>query len=98
MKNLLFFLIVLAGVGLFFHDKQQTADLAKAQADNAQLAQQLSDAQAALNGARLQLNQAQQRPAYQPSTTLLNQPAHSSGGGPATTDPDSLSRPAYKAY
>jgi len=57
--KLLVFLLVVAGVVLFFHDKQQSADLAKAQADNAQLTQQLSDKDSALNALQLKLQQAQ---------------------------------------
>jgi len=43
VKNLVIFLLLLALVGLGFHDKQQSDDLAKAQQDNALLTQQLSE-------------------------------------------------------
>jgi multidrug resistance efflux pump len=41
VKTLIFLVVVCVAVGLFFHDKQQTADLTKANADNATLTQQV---------------------------------------------------------
>jgi len=98
VKNLLLFLLILATAGLFFHDKQQTADLGKAQQDNALLTQQLADKDAAL--AKAQQVAAQpvsmystpaqvSRPAA-PSTSALNQSNTWSLQG------SSLDRPAYK--
>jgi hypothetical protein len=48
VKNLLVFLLVLAAAGLFFHDRQQTADLNTAQQANDLLTQQLTDKTTAL--------------------------------------------------
>lgn len=57
MKKLLVFLLVVASVILFFHDKQQSASLAKAQEDNAQLTQQVSDKDTALNSLQAKFQQ-----------------------------------------
>jgi len=48
VKFLLFVALLAAAVGLFFHDKQQTADLAKALQENADLTQQLSTYQSSV--------------------------------------------------
>ncbi len=47
MKNLLLFALLVASGILFFHDKQQSADLVREQAENAQLTQQLASYQTA---------------------------------------------------
>jgi hypothetical protein len=45
VKDLLLIVLLVAMVGLLFHDHHQSSDLSKAQTDNAQLSQQLLDAQ-----------------------------------------------------
>ena len=75
MKDLFIIVLLLAIVGLFFHDKQQTADMNKAQSDNAVLIQQLADSQnrynALLSRTRSQSFQAAQQPASTPSQFQL---------------------------
>lgn len=97
MKNLLLFLLILAAAVLYFHDKQQTADLVKAQADNAQLTQQLADKDTAFN--QLQARMQQLGMQYQ-SESRLSRPV-----APAAATPNSgalglqgsaLDRGAYK--
>ena len=94
MKNLLLFLLVLATAGLYFHDKQQTADLTKSQQDNALLSQQLADKDAALT--KLQQSAAQSTQPYAgaarpaaPASTLNQSNAWNLQGS-------SLDRGAYK--
>lgn len=95
MKNLLIFILLLAGGFYYFHDKQETADLAKIQAENEALNQQLLDAQASINGLRLRAQQqVQQQPVFQPSASPLF-PARRPGSTTQTMDPDDLNRPAY---
>jgi hypothetical protein len=101
VKNLLLILLVLAGVGLYFHDRQQTADLLKAQQDSDVLRQQLSDKDAALTTLQAQVRQYSGQYS-QPSPAgggLLAHPGglnSRTGSGSWNGDPDSLSRPAYK--
>jgi len=49
VKDLLIIVLVLGLAGVIFHDRQQTNDLTKAQTDNAQLIQQLTESQNAYN-------------------------------------------------
>jgi hypothetical protein len=94
VKNLLFFLLVVATAGLFFHDKQQTADLAKAQQDNATLTQQLADKTA-------EVEKAQQARVAAPQAavpTLTSRPLQPSAAPQSTwsLQGSSLDRGAYK--
>jgi hypothetical protein len=92
VKDLLIVLLLLAGVGLFFHDKQQTNDLAKARADNDQLNQQLASYATAYN----QLQARMRQPVYNPPPQ-----AQSDNRWGLKTDtlkdpgPNPLNRPAY---
>ena len=100
MKNLLLILLVLAGVGLYFHDKQQTADLLKAQQENALLTQQLSDKDAALTSLQARARQySGQYPQAPAGSSLLAHPGGLNSpnkSGSWNGDADSLDRPAYK--
>ncbi len=102
MKNLLVILVIAAAVGLFFHDKQQTADLAKAQSDNDALTKQLQDSQAEANGLKVKV---------QELTTEVTQAGMSYHGAPAAPasaagnpgvwslqGSGALDRPAYKDH
>ena len=95
VKNLLVFLLVLATAGLYFHDKQQTADLAQSQQDNATLTQQLADKDAALT----KLQQSAARPT-QPYAAALTRPAASAAAlnqsNSWSLQGSSLDRGAYK--
>ncbi len=102
MKSLLLFLLLVGGVCLYFHDKQQSADLAKALDDNASLTQQLADKQSTINGLQLKVQQLTAQIAQQGSgiPSRLSQPA--GPGAPAGQGPtglqggsDDLNRPAY---
>lgn len=99
MKNLLVFLLVVAAIGLFFHDKQQTADLARARADNATLTDEIGkyesqvgqlEAQARQLAAQLAQEtghiQGQSQPQSQSQFNLKTDQLQDSG---------SLDRPAY---
>jgi len=98
VKNLFVFLLVVAGAGLFFHDKQQTAALAKAQQDNDALNQQLTDKTSALTTAQARL---QQLTFSQGMGSALQSPAQPPGPPAAkpsqwSGDSSSLDRPAYR--
>lgn len=60
MKFLLFFAIIVVCAALYYHDKQQTADLAKANAEVAGLNQQLASYQSAFYQLKIQLAAAQE--------------------------------------
>jgi len=103
VKSVLFLIVLVAAVALFFHDKQQTADLDKAQADNAQLTQQLSDKDATISGLQSKIQQmtAQSasaavaaRRAVTPGTEQSANPSSGSWGWQGSGSP--LDRPAYK--
>jgi len=49
VKELLILILLAATVGLYFHDKQQTSELEKAQSDNAQLSEQLTNYETSYN-------------------------------------------------
>ncbi len=93
-------LLIAAGVGLFFHDKQQTADLAKAQSDNDSLTKQLGDTQAELNGLKLKVQQ------YAAAAAAVTQVPHNQVGPASTPNADmwglkdsgALDRPAYREH
>lgn len=72
MKNLFIFILILGCAGLYFHDKQQTAHLSRAEADNAQLTQQLSAEQAAV--ASLQSAARNQAAAFQAQASAQYRP------------------------
>jgi len=75
--------------GLFFHDKQQTADLGKAQAENAQLTDQLAAYQSQVVQLQIKLQQATAQAARATSEgNLSNQsaPAQAPYRSPLTTD------------
>jgi peptidoglycan hydrolase CwlO-like protein len=78
------FLLVLAAVGLFFHYKQQTADLAKAQSDNDALTQQLADKETAFDALQAKVRQ-------------LTAQLASEQAAPASALPSRLSQPAAPA-
>lgn len=93
MKDLLLIVLLVAMVGLLFHDKQQSADLNKAESDNAQLSGQLLDAQ----------NQYKELLARTRSTEVFQDSHPSSSpsqfelkmGHLKDLGPDPLDRPAY---
>jgi hypothetical protein len=103
VKNLLLFLLVLAGVGLFFHDKQQTADLKKAEDENAQLTQQLADKEGAFNTMQARMQQLNAQAASQAAigSQVFQQGAHAAAPQPAAWNSNTLQgsnpldRPAY---
>ena len=97
MKNLLLIVLILAGAGLYYTNKQQKADLEAAQEQNAQLTQQLADKTEALTA--LQAKSPFTPPVSQPIASPLTQPAQHAAkamGNWTGSDPDSLDRPAYK--
>ena len=104
MKNLLVFLLVLAAVGLFFHDKQQTADLTQARSDNVVLTQQFQDKEAAYNGLQLKVQQLTAQIAQISAQGAMQSHLSPPGAPAATPDPGAwrlqdsgaLDRPAYK--
>ena len=59
VKTLLFLAITCVAVGLYFHDKQQTAKLNQATAVNADLTQQLASYQTAVYQLKQQLSMTQ---------------------------------------
>ena len=79
MKNLLFFLAVVAAIGLYFHDKNAGEQIAKLQEENTQLNQQITDKDSALNALQLKVQQAR---ATLPATSLMIQSAPASGAPP----------------
>ncbi len=97
MKNLILFVLLIVSGALFFHDKQQTADLAKAQEENAQLTTQLSNYQssfAELQARDRQLTaQISAQPAAPAYHAVQTQPQ---GFGSSEANP--LDRPAYKDH
>ena len=90
MRDLLIVLLLLAGVGLFFHDKQQTSDLAKARADNDQLTQQLASYQTAY----AQLQARMRQPYYNPPQEQGDKWGLKTGSL-KDPGPNPLNRPAY---
>ncbi len=94
MKNLLIILGLIALVGLGFHDKQQTTDLAAARQQNDDLTQQLSDKTAAYNGLQLKYQQ------LQAELSAVGGEATHAGRQPATAIPlipsSALDKPAYR--
>jgi len=93
VKDLFIIVLLLAMLGLFFHDKQQTTDLNKAQSDNALLTQQLTDTQNEYNQllAKTKNVEAFQdaHPSSSPSQFDLKM------GHLKDLGPDPLDRPAY---
>ncbi len=100
MKTLLLLLLLAGGVCLYFHDKQQSADLAKEQDDNASLTQKLADQQSTINGLQLKVQQLTAQLAQGGATqSRLSQPAGPPAAGNAgplnLQGADDLNRPAY---
>jgi len=94
VKELLILILLAATVGLYFHDKQQTSELEKAQSDNAQLSEQLTNYETSYNALlaktqkfnSVQFNDAPRR---QPGGSALST-GHVQGSGD-----NPLDRPAY---
>lgn len=101
VKGLFIFLLIVVCIGLFFHDKQQTADLTKAQTENAQLVDELSTSQSQLTQLQERNRQLSAQVLPQQSTVGHNSvPSRygDSSNGLSTDhlqDPGGLDRPAY---
>jgi hypothetical protein len=92
VKDLFIMVLLVAVVGLFFHDKQQTTNLTRAQSDNELLQQQLTDSQSQYN-ALLARTKAQSFQAGQPapgSSQFQLKMSHLQDSGP-----NPLDRPPY---
>jgi len=82
-------MLIAAVGGLFFHDKQQTADLGKAQTENGQLKAQVDTDQEAIAQMRSQLQQLTAQAARAASASSLSNPSVPAQPGyrsPLTTD------------
>ncbi|HEX4084694.1 MAG TPA: hypothetical protein VHY22_07285 [Chthoniobacteraceae bacterium] len=101
MKNLLIFLLLAASVGLYFHDKQETADLAKSQTDldsaqsqNSELTQKVNNLQRQVANMQARMQQMSMGSALQTQHPL--QPSASPFGSAGSLQGGSLDRGAYK--
>jgi uncharacterized protein YlxW (UPF0749 family) len=73
VKFLVFLALLAAVIGLYFHDKQQTADLTKEQQENADLTQQLTAYQSAVYQLKAQAARLNAQVATQ--SAIVNRPA-----------------------
>jgi len=98
--------MILAGVGLFFHDRQQTADLATALSENAQLTRQLAEEKSTNEALQLQVRQLTAQVARVAAQSVARfvqpgAPAATPGASPGVWglhDSGGLDRPAYKDH